>query len=123
MAPFGKAVAVTFFLCLATVAIAAAAIHVLAPHFSAERHWDGAMAVAAYSSVPVFIASPLLASATLTIVLVVAFFHSCVLCAIGMRRVLGCPSEETAMYVAAVGFVCGLAAMILGGLSSAAGIL
>jgi len=101
----------------------AAAIYGLAPHFSARRHWDGAMAVAAYSSVPVFIASPLLASATLTIVLVVAFFHGCVLCGMGLRRVLGCPGEETAMYVAAVAFVAGLAAMMLGGLSSIAGIL
>jgi hypothetical protein len=81
------------------------------------------MAVAAYSSVPVFLASPLLASATLTIVLVVAFFHACVLCATGVRCVLDCPSGDAAMYVAAAGFVSAVAGMVLGALSSAAGIL
>ena len=81
------------------------------------------MAVAAYSSVPVFLASPLLASATLTILVMCAFFHACVLCAMGLRRLLGCSSEDAPMYVAAAGFVAGLAGMLAGGLSSAAGIL
>jgi predicted permease len=80
-------------------------------------------AIAAYSSVPVFLASPLLASPTLTILVIAAFFHSCVLCSLGLRRLLGCRSEDAAMYVAATGFVSGVAGLILGGLSGAAGIL
>jgi hypothetical protein len=109
--------------CVATVLVAAAAIYALAPVFSAERNWDGAVSVASYSSVPVLLASPLLASATLTILVVLAFFHACFLCGIGLRRVLGCRGEDAAMYVAAVGFVSGVAGLVLGGLSSAAGIL
>jgi hypothetical protein len=114
--------AVTFCLCVTTVCVVAAVIYALAPLFSTARQWDGAMAVAAYSSVPVFLASPLLAWATLTILVVVAFFHACMLCAVGLRRVLGC-RDDAAMYVAAVGFVCGIAGLVLGGLSSAVGIL
>lgn len=113
----------TYAFCIATVLVAAAAIHVLAPVFSAERNWDRAVSVASYSSVPVLLASPLLASATLTILVVLAFFHACFLCGIGLRRVLGCRGEDAAMYVAAVGFVSGIAGLVLGGLSSAAGIL
>jgi hypothetical protein len=71
----------------------------------------------------VLLASPLLASAVLTILVIVALFHACFLCGIGVRRVLGCRGEDAAMYVAAVGFVSVLAGLLLGGLSSAAGIL
>jgi hypothetical protein len=60
------------------------------------------MAVAAYSSVPVLLASPLLASAVMTVLVVVALLQGCVLCAVGLRRVLGCSGEDAAMYVAAV---------------------
>jgi hypothetical protein len=115
--------AVTFSFCVATVLMIAAAIWLLAPVFSAQRNWDRAAAVAAYSTVPVFLASPLLASAVLTILVVVAFFHACFLCAIGLRRVVGCPGEDAALYVAAAGFVSVLAGLLLGGLSGAAGIL
>jgi hypothetical protein len=120
--PIGYGV-ITFGLCLATVFLVAAVIYALAPVFSAARHWDRAMAVAAYAGVPVFLASPLLASPVLTIVVIVAFFHACFLCSIGLRRLLDCRSEDAAMFVAAVGFVSGLAGMVVGGLSSAAGIL
>jgi hypothetical protein len=113
----------TFAFCIATVLLVAGAIHVLAPLFSVTRDWDRAVAVAAYSSVPVFLASPLLASPTLTILVVAAFFHACFLCGIGLRRLLGCRSEDAAMYVAAVGFVSAVAGLMLGGLSGAAGIL
>ena len=113
----------TFVLCLVAVLVAAAAIYALAPVFSAKRHWDRAMAVAVYSGVPVFLASPLLASAVLTILAIAALFHACFLCSIGLRCLLGCRSEDAAMYVAAAGFVSGLAGMVLGGLSSLAGIL
>jgi len=116
-------VAVTFAFCLFAVLAVAAAIYALAPLFSAGRHWDRAVAVAAYSSVPIFLASPLLASAVLTILVVVAFFHGCFLCGIGLRRLLGCSGEDAAMYVAAIAFVSGLAVAVLGGLSSAVGIL
>jgi len=115
--------AATFGFCVAVVVLAAAALYALAPVFEARRHWDRAMAVAAYSSVPVFLAAPLLFSATLTILVVAALFHACVLCAVGVQRLLGCRSEDAAMYVAAAGFVAGLAGLLLGGLSSAAGIL
>ena len=115
--------AVTFAMCLAAVLITAAAIYALAPLFEARRDWDGAMAVTASASTPVLIASPLLAWATLAILVVVAFIHGCVLCRLGVQRVLGCRSEDAAMYVAAAGFVAGIAGMVLGGLSSAAGIL
>ena len=113
----------TFAFCLAAVLLVAAAIYALAPVFSAARNWDRAMATAVYSAVPVFLASPLLASAVLTILFIVALFHACFLCAIGLRRLLGCRSEDAAMYVAAVGFVSGFVAFVLGGLSSAAGFL
>ena len=115
--------AATFAFCVATVLVVAAAIYAVAPLFSAERTWDRAVSVASYSSVPVFLASPLLASATLTVLVVLAFFHACFLCGIGLRRVLGCRGEDAAMYVAAVGFVSAAAGLVLGGLSSAAGIL
>lgn len=115
--------AVTFVLCSVSVLLLAAAIHALAPLFSAERNWDLAVAVAAHAATPVFLAAPLLASAVLTILVVVALFHACFLCGIGLRRVLGCAGEDAAMYVAAAGFVSALAGMVLGGLSSAAGIL
>ena len=113
----------TFVFCVATVAIAAAAIYALAPLFEAKRDWNAAMAVAAYASTPVFLAAPLLAWASLTILVVVAFFHSCVLCRFGVQRLLGCRGDDAAMYVAAIGFVSALAGIVLGGLSSAAGIL
>ena len=113
----------TFAFCVATVLVVAAAIYVLAPLFSSQRDWNGAVAVASYSGVPVLLASPLLASAVLTILVIVALFHACFLCGIGVRRVLGCRGEDAAMYVAAVGFVSVLAGLLLGGLSSAAGIL
>ena len=113
----------TFALCLVAVLVAAAAIYALAPVFAAARSWDRAMAVAAYSSVPVFLASPLLASAVLTILVIAALFHACFLCSIGVRRLLGCRSEDAALYVAAAGFVAGVAGLVLGGLSSAAGFL
>ena len=112
-----------FALCVATVLVVAAAIYMLAPLFSVQRGWDRAVAVASYSSVPVFLASPLLASAVLTIVVIVAFFHACFLCSLGLRRVLGCRGEDASLYVAAAGFVSALAGLLLGGLSSAAGIL
>ncbi len=115
--------AVTFLLCVATVVLAAAAIHLLAPVFGVARRWDAAMAVAAYASTPVLVAAPLLFSAVLTIIVVVAFFHACVLCSQGVRHVLGCRGEDASLYVAAVGFVSGIAGLILGGLSGAAGIL
>ena len=114
---------VAFAFSLATVLIAAAALYALAPLFEAKRDWNGAMAVAASASTPVLIASPLLAWATLAILVIVAFIHGCVLCRLGVQRVLGCRSEDAAMYVAAAGFVAGIAGMVLGGLSSAAGIL
>jgi len=125
--PLGSNLAASFFrtfsFCIATVLIAAAAIYALAPLFSTERHWDRAVAVAAYSSAPVFLASPLLAWPTLTILVIAAFFHACFLCGIGVRRLLGCRHDDAAMYVAAAGFVSGLAGLVLGGLSSAFGIL
>ena len=113
----------TFAFCILTVVVVAAAIYALAPLFSAQRSWDRAMAVASYSSVPVFLASPLLASAVLTILVIAAFFHTCFVCGIGLRRVVGCRGEDSALYVAAVGFVSALAGLLLGGLSGAAGIL
>lgn len=115
--------AATFAFCVAAVFLAAAVIYALAPLFEARRHWNRAMAVAAYSSVPVLLAAPLLFSATLTILVIAAFFHACVLCALGLERLLGCRNEDAAMYVAAVGLVSGVAGLLLGGLSSAAGIL
>ena len=115
--------AITFAFSVGAVVVAAAAIYALAPVFSVQRRWRHAIAVAAYASVPVFLASPLLASPTLTILVVAAFFHSCVLCSQGLRRLLRCRSEDAAMYVAAAAFVAGLAGLVLGGLSSAAGIL
>lgn len=117
------AFATTFVLCLATLLLVAAAIHLLAPLFSTERNWDRAVVVAVYAGTPVFLAAPLLTSAVLTILFIAAFFHACFLCGIGLRRVLGCPGEDAAMFVAAVGFVSALAGLVLGGLSSAAGIL
>jgi hypothetical protein len=113
----------TFAFCMATVLLASGAIYVLAPLFSAPRDWDRAVTVASYSSLPVFLASPLLASAVLTILVIAAFFHACFLCGIGLRRVLDCRGEDAAMYVAAVGFVSAVAGLLLGGLSSATGIL
>jgi hypothetical protein len=113
----------TFLLCLLAVLVAAAAIYALAPVFSTARHWDRAMAVAVYSAIPVFLASPLLASAVLTILVIAALFHAFFLCSIGLRRLLGCRSEDAAMYVAAAGFVAGFVGIVLGGLSSAVGIL
>ena len=113
----------TFAFCLAAVLVVAAASYALAPVFSVARHWDRAMAIAVYSAVPVFLASPLLASAVLTIVVIAALFHACFLCSIGLRQLLGCRNEDAAMYVAAAGFVSGAAGLVLGGLSSAAGIL
>ena len=115
--------ATTFVFCVIAVVVAAGAIYALAPVFAVRRHWQHAMAVAAYSSVPVFLASPLIASPTLTILVIAAFFHSCVLCSFGLRRVLRCRGEDAAMYVAAAGFVAAVAGLVLGGLSSAAGIL
>jgi len=115
--------ALTFAFSVAAVIVAAAAIYALAPVFSVRRHWQHAMAVAAYASVPVFLASPLLALPTLTILVVAAFFHSCVLCGYGLRQLLRCRSEDAALYVAAAAFVAGLAGLVLGGLSSAVGIL
>jgi hypothetical protein len=113
----------TFVLCLLAVLVSAAGIYALAPVFEATRNWDRSVAVAVYSAVPVLLASPLLFSAVLTIFVIVAFFHACFLCAIGLPPLLGCRGEDAAMYVAAVGFVSGLAGLVLGGLSSAAGIL
>ena len=115
--------AITLAFSVAAVVVAAGAIYALAPVFSVQRQWRRAMAVAAYSSVPVFLASPLLAWPTLTILVVAAFFHACVLCSFGLRRLLHCRSEDAAMYVAAAAFVSGIAGLILGGLSGAAGIL
>jgi hypothetical protein len=113
----------TFLMCLAAVALVAAVIHALAPVFEVRRQWDAAMAVSALSATPVLLASPFLASAALTILVVVALFHSCFLCGLGVRRLLGCASEDAAMYVAAVVVAASLAGFLLGGLSSAAGIL
>ena len=113
----------TFVLCLATVVVVAGAIYALAPEFGAPRHWNRAVAVAAYSSTPVLLAVPLLASATLTILFIASLFHACLLCGLGLQRLVGCRGEDAAMYVAAVGFVAGIAGLVLGGLSSAVGIL
>lgn len=113
----------TFAFCVASVLLLAAAIYLLAPVFSSRRSWDRAAAVAAYSTVPVFLVSPLLSSAVLTILVIIALFHACFLCAIGLRRVVGCPGEDAALYAAAAGFVSVLAGLLLGGLSGAAGIL
>jgi len=40
-----------------------------------------------------------------------------------VQRLLGCRSEDAALYVAAVGFVSAIAGLVLGGLSSAVGFL
>ena len=113
----------TFVFILVVVVLAAAAVYLLAPVFQTARHWPGAMAVAAYSCTPVLLAAPLLAFATLTILVVIAGLHACFLCRVGVEQLLGCRDEDAAMYVAAAGFLATVAGAVLGGLSSAAGIL
>jgi hypothetical protein len=113
----------TFGLCVATVLLAAAAIYVLAPFFEVQRQWDGAMAVAAHSATPLLLASPLLVSATLTILVVVALFHSCLLCTLGLQRLLRCRRDDAPMFVAAVAMAVVLSGLVLGGLASSTGLL
>ena len=120
---FAGSFAMTFGFCIAAVALTAAALHALAPFFGAARHWDRAFAVAAYSSTPVLLAGPLLVSAVLAIVAVVAFFHACALGALGVERVLGCRGEDAAMYVAGAALLSGAGGLALGALCGIAGIL
>ncbi len=113
----------TFGLCVATSLLGAAAIYVLAPLFEVRRQWDRAMAVATYSATPLLLAAPLLVSATLTILVVVALFHSCLLCSLGLQRLLRCRREDAPMYVAAVAMAVVLSGLVLGGLASSIGLL
>jgi hypothetical protein len=111
----------TVVLALAAVLILAVGFYALAPWFAARRSWDGAMAVAAYASTPVFASWFLLAFPPFAVLPVVALLHSFALAYMGVQQLLDCPEPEAALLVAVAWVFSAFGAMLLGGLCGAAG--
>lgn len=95
----------------------------LAPWFDVARSWDRSLAVAAYASTPVLLSWSLLLYPPLMILPIVALLHCFALCYLGVQHVLECRESEAALFVAAAWIFSAVGSMLLGGLSSAAGLL
>ncbi len=108
---------------LASVVLLGVAFYILSPLFVARRHWRGCLAVAAFASTPVLLAGALLVMPVLIVACVVACIHCFALCYLGVQRVLGCPEEDAAFFVAGACMFVLVASLVVGGLCSAAGLI
>jgi hypothetical protein len=113
----------TVLISLAAVATLGLGFFVLAPVFGVARSWDRSVAVAAYASTPVLLSWFLLLYPPLIILPVAALLHCFALCYLGVQHVLECKESEAALFVAAAWVFSVVGSMLLGGLSSAAGLL
>ena len=113
----------TVLLTLAAIVVFAAAFYVLAPFFNAPRVWRRCVAVAAFGSTPVLLAGALLVVPAMIVACVAALIHCCALCYLGVQQVLACRESEAAFFIAAAGMLSIVAALLIGGLCSAAGLI
>lgn len=116
-------VATIALLSLAAVVALAAGFHLLGPLFRVPRRWNRAVAVAAYATTPAFMGGALFAIPFLAALGMVAFLHCFALSYLGVQQVLGCREPDAMGYAVAAWVFGGLAAMLLGALCSAAGVL
>lgn len=114
---------VTYLGSIASVAMLAAALGLLAPMYGGRRDWGGAWTVAAYGATPLWLAGamllkPALFVAMLPVMLYCAYVYHCGLCSFGFAR-----TSEAAEYVA-VAFLLVLAgSTLVGGLLGQLGVL
>jgi len=113
----------TLFVSLAAVAMLGLGFFALAPVFGVARSWDRSLAVAAYASTPALLSWFLLLYPPFIILPVAALLHCFALCYLGVQHVLECRESEAALFVAAAWVFSAVGSMLLGGLSSAAGLL
>jgi hypothetical protein len=95
----------------------------LAPVFGVARSWDRSIALASYASTPVLLSWFLLLYPPLAVLPIAALLHCFALCYLGVQQLLECRESEAAMFVAAAWVFSIVGGMLLGGLSSAAGLL
>lgn len=113
----------TVFISLAAVTLLGLGFFVLAPWFEVARSWERSLAIAAHASTPVLLSGVLLLYPPLMVLPVVALLHCFALCYLGVQRVLKCRESEAALLVAAAWVFSAVAAMLVGGLCSAAGLI
>ena len=122
-AAFAASLLSTLGFTLAAVVLLGIGFFALSAFFVPRRHWRGCLAVAAFASTPVLLTGALLLMPVLIVASVAACIHCFALCYLGVQRVLGCPEEEAAFFVAGACMVALVASLIVGGLCSAAGVL
>jgi hypothetical protein len=108
---------------VASIVLLGLGLYVLSPFFVRVRRWRACLAVAAYASTPVLLTGALLVMPVLIVASVAACIHCFALCYLGVQRVLGCPEEEAAFFVAGACMFALVASLVVGGLCSAAGLI
>jgi hypothetical protein len=108
---------------LASIVVFATAFYLLSPAFGIPRAWRRTVAVAAFASTPVLLTGPLLAFPPMIVASVAALVHCCLLCYLGVQRVLGCRESEAAFFVAAACMLSLVGSLLFAGLCSAAGLV
>lgn len=113
----------TFAFSLLSVVFLAAGFYLLAGFFDLPRTWHRSMAVAGYAATPVLLCGALLVVPVLVIASLGGLLYTFGLCFLGVQRVLGCPEESAAAYIAAACTLALVASMATGALCSAAGLI
>jgi hypothetical protein len=122
-AAFGASFLSTVGFTLASVVLLGIGFFALSAFFTPRRQWRGCLAVAAFASTPVLLTGALLVMPVLVVASLAAGIHCFVLCYLGVQRVLGCPEQDAAFFVAGAGMLALVASLLVGGLCSAAGVL
>jgi hypothetical protein len=94
-----SAVVMTYLASLTSVVALGAAFRLLARMFGARISWSAGLAVAAYGTTPVWIASVLLFSPVLVMVTVVSALHALDLYYVGARIVFGIREDDAGIFV------------------------
>ena len=109
-----NAALVTYFASLVSVLALGAAFRIVGRMFGARVPWGAGLAVAAYGTTPVWLASLLLFSPVLVMVTVVSALHAFYLYYVGARHALGVREEDAAFFVM-LSLIGAIAASALGG--------
>jgi hypothetical protein len=111
------------FLCVASIALLAAAYWLVMPLYGRPRNWRGTFAVAVCSATPVLLAGALLVGPQLLLVAFIAAVHSLVLQHMGVQAVLGVKRGDAAEAVAIAGVLMVAASMVCGALLARVGVV
>jgi hypothetical protein len=111
-----NAALVTYFASLVSVLALGAAFRLVGRMFGATVSWGAGLAVAAYGTTPIWIASLLLFSPILVMVTIISALHTLYLYYVGARLALGIRDDDAAIFV----MLCVVAALVASTLAGGA---